>query len=259
MDDHTRHRRLNDSLGHHASNSKYTPQPSSGLPVSSGRGDRFHMASNTSPQTPRTMGTGTNYSSYYQEPTNSFTSSTNMSAYGSDYGQDGRQQSHQSFGSYNPTAMMYSGVAQPNPQTPVYDAQQFGSRQSAALSMMTPDVTSTYFGTEPASTSAPGLQHSATNPASGIYQQQSGTVNYSANLPGVSGAQQAPGSADVSVNEEPEYSEGALEEKWLAYQQKLGAVFQNILNGALQEASETLLTISDWLLSQVVDLGEYKT
>ena len=258
MDDHTQHRKLNDSLGHYASNSKYTSQPSSRLPISSGRGDRFHMASNTSPQTPRMMGIGTNHSSYYQEPTNSFTSSTNRSAYGSDYGQDGRQQSHQASGSYNPTAMMYSGVKQPNPQTPMYDAQQFRSRQSAALSMMTPDVTSTCFGVEPANTSAPGLQNSATNPASGIYQQQSGTVIYSA-IPGVGGAQQAPGSADVSVNEEPEYSEGALEEKWLAYQQNLGAVFQNILNGALQEASGTLLTISDWLLSQVVDLGEYKT
>jgi hypothetical protein len=91
-----------------------------------------------------------------------------------------------------------------------------------------------------------------------MYQQQSSAVNYSANLPGVGGAQQAPASADVSVPDEPEFSEGALEEKWLAYQQKLGTVFQSIFNGALQEASETLLTISDWLLSQVVDLGEYR-
>jgi hypothetical protein len=71
--------------------------------------------------------------------------------------------------------------------------------------------------------------------------------------------QEAAENVDHWAREQPDYSETALEEKWISYQRQLGTVFQNITNGALESASETLLTISDWLLSQVLDLGTYET
>jgi hypothetical protein len=282
MDGHNRHRRLNDSLSHHDSHPKYPSQSQVGLPSSAGggsgsRSERFHLSSTSSPQTPRGVGTSASYS-YYQEPANSFSSSTNISAYGSEFGQEGRQQqSQQGFAGYNPNGMLFN-VAQPNTQASVYDTtQQFGARQSAALSMMTPDVTSTYFGgADPSNTSAsPSLHqpaHGASSSSANVYQQQrqqhtqhpqqpSSALSYSSSMqPGVGvPGQEAAESADHSVHEEPDYSETALEEKWISYQRQLGTVFQNITNGALESASETLLTISDWLLSQVVDLGTYET
>lgn len=149
-----------------------------------------------------------------------------MSAYGSEYGQDGRQQPQQNFGGYNTAAMMYN-VAQPSAQTPVYDAQQFGSRQPAAMPMMAPDVASTYFNTDATNPSSSNLQHSAGS-STGVYQQ---TSNYTNSMSGVGTVQQTTGSADVSMNEDPEYSDGALEEKWLSYQRQLGTVFQDITIG----------------------------
>ena len=70
---------------------------------------------------------------------------------------------------------------------------------------------------------------------------------------------QATASADVSMTEDHEYAEGALEEKWVSYQRQLGSIFQDIFNGSLESASETLLSVTSWLLSQVADLGMYNT
>lgn len=254
MDDPNRQRRPNDPLGHHAASSRFTSQPSRSVP--SGSVERYRPAPiNTSPQTPRTLGSAGSYSnSYYQEPTSAFNSS-NMAGYGSDYSHDGRQQS-QSFGGYNTAAMMYN-VAQPTAQTPVYDAQQFGSRQPAALQMMTPDVTSTYFGAAD-NASAHSLQSAAAGGASGsnsVYQQNP-SMSYAGNMSGVTPSAQQQ-SADVSMNEGAEYSEGALEEKWHNFQRQLSTVFQDISDGSLETASDTLLSISSWLLSQVADLGKF--
>lgn len=131
------------------------------------------------------------------------------------------------------------GNTQPTTWMPVYQSQQF---QPA------PDATSTYFRSEPTSNSALGPL--APNPALRLYQRQSDTV----------APDEPVNSVDQPVDEpvEPEGSGGLLEEKWAAYREKLSGIFQNILNGALQDASEKLLAISDWLLSQVVDLGEYE-
>lgn len=258
MDDPSRQRRHNDSLGQHASSARFGSQPSRSVP--SGSNDRYRPAPiDTSPHTPRSVGDSGNYSSYYQEPTSGFSSTSMPSAgiagYGSDYSQDGRQHP-QSFSGYNTAAMMYN-VAQPNTQPPVYDAQQFGSRQPAAMQMVTPDVTSTYFGADAANASASSLHPSAHGPSSStsVYQQNP-PMNYTSNMPSVGAVQQAQGSTEVPMNEDPEYSDGALEEKWHNYQRQLAAIFQDIASGSLDSASETLLTISNWLLSQVADLGK---
>ncbi|KAH7263946.1 hypothetical protein B0J15DRAFT_258433 [Fusarium solani] len=263
MDDPNRLRRQNEPPVHSTPNQRYSlndpSQPRRSLAGASS--DRYRPASlaSSSPSAAvRGMGGSGNYSSYYPEPSASF-STANMPgtamAYGSEYGQDSRQQP-QSFGGYNTAATMMYNVAQPGAQNPVYDAQQFGSRQPAAMQMMTPDVASTYFGSETGSTGGPGLQQSAqgSSGSANVYQQ-SNAMNYASNMSSVGAMPQATASADVSMAEDHEYPDGALEEKWVNYQRQLGTIFQEIMNGSLESASETLLSVTSWLLSQVADLG----
>ncbi|EXM13041.1 hypothetical protein FoTM2_017193 [Fusarium oxysporum f. sp. vasinfectum] len=66
---------------------------------------------------------------------------------------------------------------------------------------------------------------------------------------------QTENAANVSMTDDHNYAEGALEEKWVRYQRQLGSMFQDIVNGSLESASETLLSVTSWLLSQVADLG----
>jgi hypothetical protein len=46
-----------------------------------------------------------------------------------------------------------------------------------------------------------------------------------------------------------------LDEAYASYQSALREIFQNVRNGGLETASESLLGVSDWLLSHVVELG----
>ncbi|KAH7166193.1 hypothetical protein EDB81DRAFT_838773 [Dactylonectria macrodidyma] len=261
MDNSNRMRRQNEQPVHPASNQRYPlhdpSQQRRTLAASSN--DRYRPAPiNTSPSPARGMGGAGNYNTYYQEPTASF-STANMPAaamaYGSEYGADSRQQT-QGFGGYGNAATMMYNVAQPSTQTPVYDAQQFGSRQPAAMQMMTPDVASTYFGSEAGGAGGQGLQQPAqgSGASANVYQQNT-QMGYAGNMSSVSGMQQTPASADVSMTEDHDYAEGALEEKWVNYQRQLGTIFQEIVAGSLESASETLLSVSNWLLTQVADLG----
>lgn len=261
MDDPNRLRRQNEPPVHQTSNQRFAIHDPSQQrrSVAGGSNERYRPAPiNTSSSPARGMGGAGNYGAYYQEPTQSF-STANMPAaamaYGSEYGADSRQPT-QAFGGYGNAATMMYNVAQPSTQTPVYDAQQFGTRQSAAMQMMTPDVASTYFGSEAGSTGGPGLQQPAqgSGASANVYQQNT-PMSYAGNMSSVSAMQQTPASADVSMNDDHEYAEGALEEKWVNYQRQLGTIFQEIVNGSLESASETLLSVSSWLLTQVADLG----
>lgn len=263
MDDPNRLRRQNEPPVHQTSNQRYAIHDPSQQrrSVAGGSNDRYRPAPiNTSSSPARGMGGAGNYGAYYQEPTQSF-STANMPAaamaYGSEYGADSRQPT-QGFGGYGNAATMMYNVAQPSTQTPVYDAQQFGTRQPAAMQMMTPDVASTYFGSEAGSTGGPGLQQPAqgSGASANVYQQNT-PMSYAGNMSSVSAMQQTAASADVSMNDDHEYAEGALEEKWVNYQRQLGTIFQEIVNGSLESASETLLGVSSWLLTQVADLGMY--
>lgn len=79
-------------------------------------------------------------------------------------------------------------------------------------------------------------------------------MSYASNMSNVAAMQQPSASADVSMAEDDDYQDGALEEKWINYQRQLGTIFQEIVSGSLQSASETL-SVSSWLLSQVANLG----
>ncbi|KAF5027319.1 hypothetical protein F66182_563 [Fusarium sp. NRRL 66182] len=261
MDDSNRMRRPNEPPAHSNPNQRYSLHDPSQQRRSlvGASNDRYRPAPLATSSSERGMGAAGNYSSYYQEPGASF-STANMPgtaiAYASGYGQDSRQQS-QSFGGYGTAATMMYNVAQPSAQNTVYDAQQFSSRQPTAMQMITPDVASTYFGSETGSSGGPGLHHSAqgSSGSASVYQQ-SNAINYASNsMSSVSAMPQATASTDVSMTEDHEHGEGALEEKWVSYQRQLGSIFQDIVNGSLESASETLLSVTSWLLSQVADLG----
>ncbi|KAK2926700.1 hypothetical protein FoTM2_013569 [Fusarium oxysporum f. sp. vasinfectum] len=137
-------------------------------------------------------------------------------AYGSEYGHDSRQT--QGFGGYSTAATMMYNVSQP---------------------------------------SSPSLQQPAqgSSGSANVYQQIN-AMNYARNsMSSVGVMRQATNTADVSMTDDHDYAEGALEEKWVSYQRQLGSIFQEIVNGFLQSASETLLSVTSWLLSQVADLG----
>ncbi|KAH8129080.1 hypothetical protein ACSS6W_009511 [Trichoderma asperelloides] len=252
MDNSNQHRRQNDPPAYRAPIQKYQVPSSVGGPS-----ERFRSAPLASPSTPRGLGGAPAYSTYYQEPTAAFSTPTNMPtttlAYGSEYGADSRPQT-QSFGGYSTGMMMYN-VPQPSTQTPVYDAQQFGQRQQAAMQMMAPDVTSAYFNPE-AGSAAANMQHPSqgSSASAGVYQQ-SQPINYASSMPSANAMQHTSGTADPTMGEGQDYAASGLQEKWLNYQRQLGSVFQDISSISLERAAETLLNVSSWLLTQVTELG----
>ncbi|KAH8193697.1 hypothetical protein TruAng_012137 [Truncatella angustata] len=184
----------------------------------------------------------------------------NTMPYQSEYGQDTRQ-TQQNFGAYN-ASMMYN-VPQAGAQNAVYDAtQQFPSRQPAAMQMMPADVAAPYFPSEPTNSStAPGLQAQAgSSGTSAVYQQSPADQramihNYPSNMASMSGMSQT-SAPDQPMAEEQEYTASAeMGEAYEQYQSALKEIFTNVRNGSLVAASESLLNVSDWLLSKVSELG----
>lgn len=220
------------------------------------------------------MGGGSaGYGAYYQEPSaTGFSAATGMqqntmgyhqSATG--YGQDARQS--QSFaGSYNPS-LMYN-VPQAGAQNAVYDttASSFDLRQPAAQQIMPADVTNTYFPSEPTNATAASAmqtQQPSTAQTAAVYQQGStdtrnNMMNYPSNIAGM-GNMATPATAaapDVSMEEAGDYQGASdLNQAYQQYQDALKGVFSNIKDGALETAGKALLSVSDWLLGHVHELG----
>ncbi|KAI1805559.1 hypothetical protein F4811DRAFT_570087 [Daldinia bambusicola] len=264
MDDHGRRRRPNEPPVNAPSNTRYPVHDpnAQGRSYGASGSDRYRPAPlNTSPAASRGIGGTASYSGYYQEPAAAFSTAMqqNTMPYQSEYGQDTRQT--QSFNTYNPS-MMYN-VPQASAQSAVYDtSQQFPSRQPAALQMIQTDVSNPYFPSEPTNAAAAtSLQsHAGSSSTSAAVYQQSPVgqrtmlQNYPSGIAPMSGMAQA--STPEQAMEEPDYSQTTeMSEAYARYQTALGEVFTNIRNGVLQAASESLLNISEWLLSKVVELG----
>lgn len=181
-----------------------------------------------------------------------------------DYPQPDSRQPQGFGGTYTPT-MMYNVQQTGGPQnTAVYDAsQQFPSRQAAGMPMMATDVTTPYFSNEPSNTTPTSTMQTQTTSSSTpqVYQQQPGMHGYSAGsmtaigggMPAQTSTAGGSTSASGDVRMEEEYP--GLEEAYANYQAALKETFQNIRDGVLATASQTLIEVSDWLLSHVVDLG----
>ncbi|KAI1355017.1 hypothetical protein F5Y01DRAFT_222631 [Xylaria sp. FL0043] len=276
MDEHARRRRQEQPGS--SSNPRHSAHDPNASRRSYGAGglDRYRPAPlHTDPPGPRSMAATTSYSGYYQEPAAAFSHAMPQStiAYPTDYAQDSRQT--QGYNAYN-TSMLYN-VPQAGTQGTVYDtSQQFPSRQAAGLQMMPPDVAAPYFPSEPTNAAATaGLQpQTASSSTSTVYQQSPVDQRilqqtYPGNIASMSGMAQA--GTSEQVVEEQEYattasapastaaaaaaSTAAMGEAYDQYQNALGDVFTNIQNGVLQTASESLLGVSEWLLSKVVELG----
>ncbi|KAI0913370.1 hypothetical protein F4823DRAFT_65523 [Ustulina deusta] len=278
MDDNARRRRQ-EQPGSSSSNPRHSVHDPNAPRRSYATGglDRYRAAPlHTDPPGPRSMAATTSYSGYYQEPAAAFSHAMSQStiAYPTDYAQDSRQT--QGYNTYN-TPMLYN-VPQAGTQSAVYDtSQQFPSRQAAGLQMMTPDVAAPYFPSEPANAAAAaGLQpQTASSSTSAVYQQSPADQRmlqqtYPGSITSLSGMAQT--GAPEQVVEEHEYGTAstatasastaaataastAMGEAYEQYQGALREVFTNIQNGVLQTASESLLGVSEWLLSKVVELG----
>lgn len=124
---------------------------------------------------------------------------------------------------------------------------------------MLSDVAAPYFPNEPTSAPGPpGLQHHASSESSNVYQQSPADrapllqQGYSGGM--AMGA--LPQSAPETMEEEEFQAQGpGMEAAYTAYQTALKEIFQNIINGRLAEASQSLLEVSEWLLGHVGDLG----
>ncbi|KAG8158759.1 hypothetical protein KVR01_011202 [Diaporthe batatas] len=284
MDDNNRRRRQNEPPLQHT-NTRYhqtvqNPTQQAHRTMAGTTTERYRPAPlNTSPQGGGARagigGGSTGYGAYYQEPSATGFSTAagihqNTMGYqqsAGSYGQDGRQT--QNFaGSYNPT-MMYN-VPQATTQNPVYDTpgSSFDLRQPAAPQMMPADTTMTaqYFSNEPtnaAAASAMQQQQPSSAQAAAVYQQgpsdRNTMMNYPSNIAGMQtmGAQATPTAPpDVSMEDSSEYPGGAdLNQAYTQYQDALKEIFKNIRDGALVTASESLLSVSEWLLSHVHELG----
>ncbi|OHW91109.1 hypothetical protein CSPAE12_10270 [Colletotrichum incanum] len=262
MDDPNRRRRQNEAPMHPTSNPRYNVQDplQQRRTMATGSTERYNRPAplNTSPSQPRgSMGGTGSYSTYnYQEPVaGSFNApmATNTMHYPSGYGQDGRPA--QNFGGYNAAMTMgYDNLA--GATGSVYDNQAQFQRQPAAAPILPTDVSTSYFSNDPSSsTGTSNIPHAQPASATATAYQQPQMANYQTNISNVGGMPQQPASADVSMEEQDYAATGGLEEKWMEYQSALRGVFQNVRNGVLESASQSLLDVSNWLLTQVVDLG----
>lgn len=62
-------------------------------------------------------------------------------------------------------------------------------------------------------------------------------------------------SQDMIEDEEFQAQGPGMEAAYTAYQTALKEIFQNIINGRLALAGQSLLEVSEWLLGHVGDLG----
>lgn len=270
MDDSNTRRRQNDPPVQGMQNPRFPLQDStpSRRSMAGSATERFRPASLDTSASRGMQGAG-NYGGYYQDSASGFPGAglaqSAMSYQQADYSQDARH-SH-NFGAYNPN-MMYP-VGQTGPQNPYDAAQQFQGRQPAPMPMMAGNVPQ-YFQSDAsaaaaavaatASTIPAGQAAGAATPSSAIYPQQPQIPGFSASLPSLGGGAGAsqPGDKTMAVDD-PEYSASGtgMEERWADYQNRLAGVFQNIQSADLRRARESLLGVSNWLLTQVVDLGRF--
>lgn len=254
MDDNARRRRENEA-----------PLAASNLRLNSenqSRGfmgftsDRFRSTpSNSSPSVSRGVSTGTAYSGYYQVTSPSFPSNLQYQSTAG-YSQDQRQ-SQQSFATYSPE-IIYNVPQHTSPPNTFNSASQFQPRQSASMQLL-PDVTNTFFPGETASASeTTSLQH---NPSSTVYtqhqnQQSSGDrgslLHQGYPTMAMSGMLQT---SEVITEDQYVAPGPSMDAAYASYQTALKEIFQNIIHGRLNEASQSLVEISEWLLGHVADLG----
>lgn len=257
MEDNGRYRRHNDPYA-------YTTVPRIGqdTPRRSSGVDRFRTPSLVS----REPAAGASpsernatYTGYYVEsPQFSMPAlQPNPIAYQSDFTQD---QQRQPYSPYGP-GVMYS-VAQQSAANTSYDALQYQPtpRTSTATAIEVassgfPDVPSFYSPAEP--TTGGPVAHQPAPAYPPITYGQPTSMDRSMQQPYNPMHELAP-STQAPLVEQQEYEQPSnYENEFNEYQTELKRTFEAVRNGQLKEASNTLLRISNWLLTHVVELGDY--
>ena len=177
--------------------------------------------------------------------------------YQPEFGQDPQRQQQPPFSQFSQN-MLYN-VQQAPSQSPYDSVQPYQPRQSAAI-----EVLSNQFGVSPyyssgdstsITGSAPTAQQYANDQYS-QYQQSSSTArtaipsSYSGVLP-----EYPQSTVPDQVESQEEAHENDYDAAYNRYLENLGRIFQNVRDGRLAEAAQSLLDISGWLLGSAVQLG----
>jgi hypothetical protein len=172
------------------------------------------------------------------------------------------QSRQQPFPSYG-TNIEYNIPQSANP--PYAPMQSYPPRQNAAIEVLSSQFSAAAQYYVPNDSPTPAGPSSTPH-----HQQQSATQfsspSYSQYSPAASRLPHPYASSIADLNpptapeptDEGEYSQtqaAALDEAYSQYQTALKRTFQNMRDGKLGEAGTSLLTISDWLLSNAVELG----
>ncbi|KAF4985844.1 hypothetical protein FDECE_16276 [Fusarium decemcellulare] len=162
----------------------------------------------------------------------------------------------QRFDGYTTTMPIMYNIPQPRVQNLVHDSRLFRSRQPTAVQATAQDVAGMYFESESGSPVDSGLQHSIQSSGRPAYlYQQANALDFASDVPRAGAITQATARADSSIIEQRDCKVDDLEQNWDVYQRLLATIFQDIMNGCLENAAEILLTVTDWLLSQAADVG----
>lgn len=236
--------------------SNESPAPSREFSTSSS--DRFRPPPLlTSPSSGRVSGDTPTYPNFFQMPTSSFSGALPAAAQQFQPGYQQVQRQQLGFTTYN-SDMMYSPPSQAAQSVSYDSGQQFQARQPTGIQMLS-EVPGPFFQNEPTSTSsASGLQHHGPSGSSMYPPQQSPASRslqqaYSGST-STGGASQS-GSEAIAQEDLPPPTAEVIAE-YALYNTTLREVFQNIINGRLSEASQSLLGASEWLLGHVEALGK---
>jgi hypothetical protein len=186
----------------------------------------------------------TSLGAYYQEQTFQYSLPTNNLLYHPSYMRD---QLHQTMDTYNLDRM--GDITQPiqnvDDSTPHFQTRQSSVMQTLSVDA-TPDESTSAFALQ-------GLQHNGSSRYPDLYQQQ----QISQSLIPKSHAYGIAIGAEITEEEGFQRQGLGIEAAYTSYQSALKQIFQNIINRRLEEASQSLLEVSEWLLGHVGDLGGY--
>ncbi|KAL2067845.1 hypothetical protein VTL71DRAFT_15943 [Oculimacula yallundae] len=261
MDDNNRRRRQQEPPYQGSSDPRFVADQSHGRGFSSASADRYRpLPLNTSPSTGRGPAGASAYSGYYPESAAPFPTAlpSNTLQYQPAYAQDQRQQ--QNFTGYTPD-ILYN-VGQQATQNTAYDpTSQFQARQPTANPMIIDVPPQNGYFQEPNNTPGPpSLQHHASSGSPAVYPQHNSPADRSAPLlhqgyPNMTMGTMNQNAPDMMEQDDFQSQGQGMEKAYTTYQTALKQIFQDIIEGHLSAAGDSLLQVSDWLLTHVGDLG----
>lgn len=167
------------------------------------------------------------------------------------------------------SAMLYGFSQQGSPHGPFDVVPQYSTRQSAALEALSNQIAiPQYFPEEPTASGVPGLSPYL----NALPYNQPGPIagpNSAHRFPATMADFAPIGTVTASVQQEQQQQQqvdpqqqsvtdsSSLNQAWAPYQRALRSTFDQTRAGRLVEASESLLEISEWLVTNARELGEF--